>query len=184
LRISQSIGKQTNTRHQNWKNKEKKKYITEIHDIEENGRRTKCQTKKFQTNYCAHRIGVAQPKNKNPTVASRILFFSELCGFLLFFFFPYGWASGWVDIRSKRASTVFQKNIKKKEQMEEKVLRASGRNKERGSDVSLMSKFDSLIRRAGRAAGPKIETKRTKRHSISQERETGEKGKYIDEFIL
>jgi hypothetical protein len=117
-------------------------------------------------------------------MASRILFFSELCGFLLFFFFPYGWASGWVDIRSKRASTVFQKNIKKKEQMEEKVLRASGRNKERGSDVSLMSKFDSLIRRAGRAAGPKIETKRTKRHSISQERETGEKGKYIDEFIL
>lgn len=37
--------------------KEKKKYITEIHDIEENGRHTKCQTKKFQTNYCAHRIG-------------------------------------------------------------------------------------------------------------------------------
>lgn len=68
--------------------------------------------------------------------------------------------------------------------MEEKVLRASGRNKERGSDVSLMSKFDSLIRRAGRdAAGPKIETKRMKRHSISQERErerdAGEKGKYI-----
>ncbi len=61
--------------------------------------------------------------------------------------------------------------------MEEKVLRASGRNKERGSDVSLMSKFDSLIRRAGRAAGPKIETKRMK---LSQERErdAGEKGIY------